>query len=107
MAARHGWSWGAGISAVVALATPAGAGAAAYRVDDLADTDHGYPAATCPAPCTLRDAILAVDSGAGTGDTIGFSATGTIAVAVSLPDVTQSVVIDGGTLGAVRLDGAA
>ena len=92
------------LAAVIALATPGVAAAATYTIDDLADTDHGYPAATCPAPCTLRDAIDAVNSGPGTGDAIGFSVSGTIAVPGSLPAVTQSVTIDGGTLGAIRLD---
>jgi hypothetical protein len=73
--------------------------AATFTVDDSGDTDHGYAAATCNSPCTLRDAIDAVNSGAGSGDLIQFNISGagvhTIQPASVLPDITKPVTING------------
>jgi len=98
----HGWSLVG--AALAALALAPAASAAGFVVDDLSDADRPYPAGTCASPCTLRDAIQAVNSGPGTGDTIAFSVTGRISVTSGLPPLTASVAIDGGSLGAVQLD---
>jgi parallel beta-helix repeat protein len=100
---RHGWSLVAAL-AVLALASPASA--ADFMVDDLADTDHGYGSGACPSPCTLRDAINAVNTGPGAGDTISFAGSGTITLTAPLPAASAGVVIDGGNLGDVTLDAA-
>ena len=103
-----------GIPLLVALLllclSPAAASAATFSVSDNGDTDHGYAAGTCPNPCTLRDAIDAVNSGAGTGDDINFlgvAPPAVIQLAAGLPTVTKSVTIDGGTLGDIELRGVA
>jgi parallel beta-helix repeat protein len=89
----------------IAAGVPA-ASAASFTVDDFGDTDRGYGAGVCPSPCTLRDAIEAVNSGPGTGDAIGFANAGTVTLSAHLPAVTAGVVIDGGSLGDVTLDAA-
>jgi CSLREA domain-containing protein len=71
---------------------------AVFTVDTQADDDHGYPAGSCPPPCTLRDAIRAANSSPGE-DTIAFDISGcqeacTIAPTAPLPALTD----DAGTL---------
>src|SRR5690348_1196663 len=75
----------------LALALSATARAATITVDSLADTG-------APGTCVLRDAITAANAktatngcAAGDGnDTIQFSVTGTISLASTLPQVTDS-----------------
>jgi CSLREA domain-containing protein len=81
-----------GIAALLSTALPAFA--ATFTVNSTADTDDGV----CNASnCTLREAINAANTAAGT-DTIRFaigSGPKTISVVSSLPAITDSVVIDG------------
>jgi CSLREA domain-containing protein len=66
--------------------------ASTYTVTTLSDPGDG----TCDSSCALRDAILAANASYGV-DTINFSATlnGTIELASSLPNISESLVIDG------------
>ena len=86
---------------------PAAASAATFTVDDTGDVDHGHAAGTCPNPCSFRDALLAVNTGAGTGDVIGFSVItpAVINIASSLPVLNNGATIDGGNLGEVEIRG--
>jgi CSLREA domain-containing protein len=85
---------------VVLVLLAAVAGAATFSVTSTADTDHAYPAGTCPDPCTLRDAIDAANASAG-ADTIAFNIPGagpfTISPLTPLPYISDQVVIDGYT----------
>ena len=89
------------VSAVLAL--PAVAQAAPFVVNDLGDG-----AGACPGTCTLRAAINAANATPGVADNIVFSAFGTITPATQLPDITDSVTIDGrnGGVPAIQIDGA-
>lgn len=74
---------------------------ATYTVNSLADPGDG----TCDASeCTLREAIAAANANTG-ADTITFSVSGTIDLASSLPDLTDTagVTINGG--GNITLNG--
>lgn len=73
---------------------PASSGAATFVVDSLVDPGDG----SCldAAPCSLRDAIAAANTGAG-ADTIGFSVAGTISPTAAFPNITSPVTIDGET----------
>jgi hypothetical protein len=73
------------------------ASAATFTVTSNADSGAG----------SLRQAILAANASAG-ADTINFSLGGpaTIQLASALPEITESLTIQGGTFGAVTLDGA-
>src|ERR1700712_3321551 len=85
------------------LALPASAHAVAYDVTDLGDT--GGP--VCGGTCTLRQAITAANASAG-ADVITFSTAGTIAPATQLPNIVDSVTIDGtvGGTAAILIDGS-
>lgn len=96
--------FGTFVLAVLPLVVGAGSGfGAVFTVDTTADDDHGYPPATCPSPCTFRDAIKAANSNPG-GDAIDFNVAGcggvcTISPASALPSLTDAagVKIDGYT----------
>jgi hypothetical protein len=97
----------AGIAAAFALALSTTARAATITVDSLADTGAS-------SICVLRDAITAANTmtatngcAAGTGnDTIRFSVTGTIVLANTLPQVTDSqLTINGPISPGITIDG--
>ncbi|MDX6284859.1 MAG: hypothetical protein QOG53_344 [Frankiales bacterium] len=83
-----------GLGALLGRAEPAHASGAEYTVNSTADTGG-----TCPAGCTLRQAINSVNAGSG-GDTIAFKLPpGTSIFPFSpLPAVTVQVTIDGTTM---------
>jgi titin len=85
---------------VLALVAAPASRAATFTVTSNGDDAHGYAAGTCPAPCTLRDALLAANTAPGP-DTIAFALPGagphTIAPLTPLPDVTSTITIDGYT----------
>lgn len=83
---------------LLALASADAAAGSTLTVTSTADDQHGYPAGTCPSPCSLRDAISAANAVAGV-DTIAFAIPGdgpfTISPLTPLPAITDPVVIDG------------
>jgi hypothetical protein len=73
-------------------------------VSSCTDTGAGTPAGTGTGNAgDLRAAILNADGTA--GDRIVFSCSGTIALGGPLPPLTANMVIDGGSLGSVIIDG--
>jgi parallel beta-helix repeat protein len=64
--------------------------AASLVVNDNSDTGDG----TCDSSCTLRDAILDANSNPGV-DSISFNSGMTIALASALPEITETISIDG------------
>ncbi|MBV8356374.1 MAG: hypothetical protein JO189_00345, partial [Deltaproteobacteria bacterium] len=96
------------IAATFALMLSTAAQAATITVNSLADTG-------APGICVLRDAITAANTMsatngcvAGTGnDTINFSVTGTIALAGTLPTITdRNLTIKGPALPGITIDGS-
>ena len=78
-------------------------GAQTYTVNSLLDPGDGICNSS---ECTLREAITAANTNAGSVDTIIFTVTGTITLGADLPALTDSVNITGPGMASLAIDGA-
>jgi hypothetical protein len=98
------------LAAALAATPTARAGVAPYEVNSSANAGDG----TCDATCTLRDAIDDANASVGVPDEISFDTGRTITLTSALPDITDTVTINGrqgaactglNEAGGVQLDG--